>query len=304
MVSPLTTECLRACGRLVFAAFAAAILAGCAVNNPEFDAAWARAGQPQTTAGKAAAGKAPVVGRYKLGAPYEAAGLWYVPAVEKNYDETGMASWYGQGFDGKPTANGEIFDASLPSAAHATLPMPSVVEVTNLENGKAMQLRLNDRGPFKPGRILDLSPAAARELGFYEKGSAKVRVRYVGVAPLDPRDGRPMTARSEPVPRSFPGGLPPEAAPPPQPVIAPPLGPPPGDGFVVQAGAFSDRGRAGRVAAAVSKAGPAEIRPLERDGSTLYRVVIGYWRDPEAARAARETIAGLGYAEAKVVKAF
>ncbi len=292
---------------------AAAVLGGCAIHDPQFEAEWNRAG----AGGAQASSKPPVIGRYKLGAPYEAAGLWYVPAVDARYNETGVASWYGMDFDGKSTANGERFDINVASAAHPTLPLPSLVEVTNLENGKKLRVRLNDRGPFKPGRIVDLSPAAARELGFFDKGSAKVKVRYVGPASLDPRDPRPLTANSDMTPPIFPGTKPelPASAPAaPSAPLAPPViaaapsapvrTAPLGEGFVVQAGAFSDRTRADRVAAAVSKAGPAEIRPLERDGGTLYRVVIGYWQDPEAARAARETVAGLGYPEAKVTKAF
>ena len=133
-------------------------------------------------------------GRYKVGAPYQAGGLWYVPAEQPGYDETGLASWYGDALHGKPTANGEIFDMRAVSAAHATLPMPCLVEVTNLENGRHMVVRLNDRGPYHPGRIIDLSRAGAEQLGFYLKGTAKVRVRYVGPAPLDGGAAEPSFA--------------------------------------------------------------------------------------------------------------
>lgn len=121
---------------------------------------------------------------YKVGKPYQVGGIWYVPREQPDYDETGVASWYGPGFHTKATANGETFDQALVSAAHTTLPLPSWVEVTNLENGRRMEVRVNDRGPFVAGRIIDLSQEAARRLGFEQKGVARVRVRYLGPAQL------------------------------------------------------------------------------------------------------------------------
>ena len=117
--------------------------------------------------------------QYKIGEPYEVFGKWYYPERDLRYDKTGIASWYGDEWAGKLTANGEIFEPSLVSAAHKTLPMPSVVRVTNLENGKSLVVRLNDRGPFVAGRIIDLSTEAARRLGFLKKGIAKVRVQIL-----------------------------------------------------------------------------------------------------------------------------
>ena len=117
---------------------------------------------------------------YKIGNPYKINGQWYYPAVDYQYDETGMASWYGPGFHGKTTANGEVFDQNKISAAHRTLPMPSVVKVTNLENGMVLNnVRINDRGPFARNRIIDLSKKAAEELGFIKNGVAKVRVEIL-----------------------------------------------------------------------------------------------------------------------------
>lgn len=117
---------------------------------------------------------------YKIGAPYQVDGRWYVPKVDENYDETGVASWYGDAFQGKLTANGEVFDKGRISAAHKTLPLPTLAEVENLENGRKIVVRVNDRGPFVGDRIIDLSHAAADELGFTAKGLARVRVRYAG----------------------------------------------------------------------------------------------------------------------------
>lgn len=121
-------------------------------------------------------------GVYKVGEPYQVGGIWYVPREQPDYDVTGVASWYGDAFNQKPTANGEIFDMGGISAAHTTLPLPSMVEVTNLDNGRKLVVRVNDRGPFVGGRVIDLSHAAARELGYDQQGLARVRVRYVGPA--------------------------------------------------------------------------------------------------------------------------
>ena len=117
---------------------------------------------------------------YKIGTPYKINGKWYYPAVDYDYEEIGIASWYGPGFHGKKTANGEIFDQNKVSAAHRTLPMPSIVRVTNLNNGKVLQkVRINDRGPFAGNRIIDLSKKAAQELGFVNTGIAKVKVEIL-----------------------------------------------------------------------------------------------------------------------------
>ncbi len=117
---------------------------------------------------------------YKIGTPYKINGKWYYPAVDYDYEEIGIASWYGPGFHGKKTANGEIFDQNKVSAAHRTLPMPSVVRVTNLDNGKVLpKVRINDRGPFAGNRIIDLSKKAAKELGFVNTGIARVKVEIL-----------------------------------------------------------------------------------------------------------------------------
>ena len=131
-----------------------------------------------------------VQGVYKVGKPYSINGVTYVPSEDHSYDKVGMASWYGPDFHGKQTANGELFDMDAISAAHPTLPMPSYVHVTNLRNGRTMLVRVNDRGPYKPGRIIDLSRRTAQLLGFDRNGVTEIRVRYAGLAPLDPKDDR------------------------------------------------------------------------------------------------------------------
>jgi rare lipoprotein A len=118
-------------------------------------------------------------GKYKVGKPYQISGVWYYPQVDYGYDETGIASWYGPGFHGKKTANGETYDQNALTAAHRTLPMPSLVEVTNLQNGRSLRLTVNDRGPFAHGRIIDVSRRASQLLGFHRRGTARVRVRIL-----------------------------------------------------------------------------------------------------------------------------
>ncbi len=113
---------------------------------------------------------------YKVGKPYKIKGIWYHPQIDYGYVEEGVASWYGPGFHGKATANGETYDQNDMTAAHRTLPMPSIVRVTNLDNGRSIKLRINDRGPFAQGRIIDLSRRGAQLLGFYNAGTAPVRV--------------------------------------------------------------------------------------------------------------------------------
>ena len=119
------------------------------------------------------------VRNYKVGTPYEVAGKWYYPAEDYSYREEGIASWYGPGFHGKRTANGEIYDMNAITAAHKTLPMPSVVKVINLENSRSMLVRINDRGPFVDGRIIDLSRRTAQLLGVEKQGTARVLVEFV-----------------------------------------------------------------------------------------------------------------------------
>ena len=118
-------------------------------------------------------------GRYKVGTPYQIKNVWYYPKIDYEYNETGIASWYGPNFHQKLTANGEIFDQNAITAAHRTLPMPSIVRVTNLENGRSLIVRINDRGPFAHGRIIDLSRRSAQLLGFARKGTAKTRVQIL-----------------------------------------------------------------------------------------------------------------------------
>lgn len=123
--------------------------------------------------------EAPEQPGYKVGNPYQIQGIWYYPKENYEYDETGIASWYGAQFHGRPTANGETYDMNALTAAHRTLPMPSFVRVTNLENGRSLILKVNDRGPFARSRILDVSRRGSQLLGFNKTGTARVRVQIM-----------------------------------------------------------------------------------------------------------------------------
>src|SRR5205823_14385385 len=139
-------------------AFAGASLAACATTGPS--SGYARV-SPPTRSPRPPASTAR--GTMK---PYQVNGIWYQPREDPGYDQTGIASWYGAQFHNRQTADGELFDMNLASGAHKTLPLPCIVEVTNLENGRMIRLRVNDRGPFVEGRIIDLSRQAAKDLGF------------------------------------------------------------------------------------------------------------------------------------------
>jgi rare lipoprotein A len=133
-------------------------------------------------------------GTYRIGKPYTVGGRVYVPEEDPDYRAEGMASWYGDDFHGRLTANGEVFDMTSLTAAHPTLPIPSYARVTNLRNGKSLIVRVNDRGPYHGNRLIDVSNKAAELLDFKGNGVAKVRVEYVGRAPLEGSDDRQLIA--------------------------------------------------------------------------------------------------------------
>jgi rare lipoprotein A len=133
-------------------------------------------------------------GTYRIGKPYVVAGRLYVPEEDVNYRAEGLASWYGDDFHGRLTANGEVFDMASLTAAHPTLPMPCYARVTNMANGKSLIVRVNDRGPYHGNRVIDVSHKAAELLDFKSNGVARVRVEYVGRAPLEGSDDRQLIA--------------------------------------------------------------------------------------------------------------
>jgi rare lipoprotein A len=253
-------------------------------------------------------------GIYKVGQPYQIDGTWYYPAEDWNYDETGIASWYGEQFHGKYTANGEVFDLNQVTAAHRTLPMPTVVRVTNLDNGRSIAVRVNDRGPYARGRIIDMSRRAAQLLGFEGQGTAKVHVQImvpesIQVASLAGRRGTEPALAAAPPPQAAP--VPPVAAEPlpappgvsvaankPVPLPTPPapqsLPPQPGQpiaeaplpervqvvpvqptGIYIQAGAFANADRAVQLKARLEKYGPVNVTTAKVSGMNMYRVRVG-----------------------------
>jgi rare lipoprotein A len=137
-------------------------------------------------------------GRDQVGRPYKVKGKWYYPKEDRNYAKVGAASWYGDAFHGRLTANGEIYDMTHLTAAHPTMPLPSYARVTNTKNGASVIVRVNDRGPYANGRIVDLSKRAAELLDYTHAGVAKVKVEYIGRAPLDGQDDRYLMASYRP----------------------------------------------------------------------------------------------------------
>jgi rare lipoprotein A len=137
-------------------------------------------------------------GRDQLGKPYQVRGKWYYPKEDKRYAKVGLASWYGDAFHGRLTANGEVYDMTHLTAAHPTMPLPSYARVTNLKTGSSVIVRVNDRGPYHEGRIIDVSERAAQMLDYANIGTAQVKVEYVGRAPLDGNDDQYLMASYHP----------------------------------------------------------------------------------------------------------
>jgi rare lipoprotein A len=262
---------------------------------------------------------------YKIGKPYQVKGVWYYPAEDFNYSETGIASWYGDEFGGRPTASGEIFEPNEISAAHRTLPLPSIVRITNLDNGRALAVRINDRGPFAHGRIIDLSRRAAQLLGFYQNGTAKVRVEILEEESraLAAAAGRPDSGAGKPqaapastvVAEALPGSAPPpakQANPPGVSAVSLVGAAPVLDGQViqvpvrptniyVQAGAFTSYDNARQLVARLSAMGPARVTPTQIGSQRFYRVRLGPIATVEQADAVLASVIGGGHPEARIV---
>ena len=254
-------------------------------------------------------------GRYKVGSPYVVAGVTYYPQENPDYDVTGIASWYGKPFHGRDTANGEIYDMNLLTAAHKTLPMPVFIRVTNLENGRALELRVNDRGPFVNSRIIDVSRRAAQLLGFFKQGTAKVRVQIISDTNTKGRIiARGTTTKEERDAVKAAPIVAVEVA-----VLAPPAGvavapaPAPEQKQIsqkkiakfpemyVQAGAFRLYENALKLKAQLGGMGPTKISSVLVDGQEFFRVRIG----PLASvNLADQTLAGMiqsGYTVSRII---
>jgi len=239
-------------------------------------------------------------GGYKVGGPYQIDGRWYTPEDNLGYNEVGMASWYGPKFHGRTTANGERFDQNALTAAHPTLPMPSLVQVTNLSNGRSVTLRVNDRGPFSGNRIIDVSKRAAEVLGFRREGTARVRVTILADESLALRRGGTAPAG---------GPIPTPAAALMQQVtgISPALpatqvSAANGGRWYIQAGAFSDPVNASRVASHLRAFAPAALSPITTDaGLSLMRVRLGPVDDSRQAARLLQVVRSSGYPGARLV---
>jgi len=280
----------------------------------------------------------PAIGTYKVGQPYEVNGRRYYPKADYDYNKTGIASWYGPKFHGQTTANGETFNQNALTAAHPTLPMPSMVKVTNLENGRQLEVRINDRGPYARGRIIDVSARAAELLGFKDEGTAKVRVKLIESdsrklaavardsggdadtprsAPTgaveqarldgeagetaDGADGTNGTSATVTAPTDGNDGLPMTGGiPRPSPDVT----------YVavdedarifIQAGAFVKYGNARRLSAKLAKLGPTRIEPANVNDRKFYRVRMGPVANVAAADDLLADLADHGHPEAEVV---
>ena len=279
---------------------------------------------------------APDQGAYKVGKPYKIGKVWYYPSVNYQYQETGIASWYGPNFHGNKTANGERFDQNSISAAHRTLPLPSMVRVTNLENGRAIRVLVNDRGPFAHGRIIDLSKRAAQLLGFVGKGTAKVRVEIIAdesrrlALAYGRGAGQVQVARAgngshastkkpaiRPAPRvSVTRGPLSGAAPRPAAAAKSPVrtvsAKPQADGRIiqepvgvtrmyVQAGTFARYDNANRLRARLSVLGPTRILAVTNDKQQLFRVRVGPIKNLKHADGILEQVIGAGLTNAQII---
>ncbi len=238
---------------------------------------------------------------YKVGAPYEVKGKWYAPAHQPDYVEEGVASWYGEEFHGRETANGETFDVGLMTAAHPTLALPSMVKVENLDNGKSITVRVNDRGPFVEGRIIDLSKAAAEKLGMMKTGKANVRVSFVGLAPITPPEASGVyIAKAAPTDRVQTAALDPVPAAPAQRAVAGNLTP---GAYAIQAGAFSKLDNAKRLSTQLASAGTVQVLPALVNGVQLYKVMVGQFDSRYDAERTLEKVQDLGVPNARVISA-
>lgn len=267
-------------------------------------------------------------GNFKVGNPYNVDGQYYYPEEKYSMTETGIASWYGPGFHGKRTANGERFDTGELTAAHKTLQMPSLIRVTNLDNGRSLILRVNDRGPFSRGRVLDVSERAADLLGFKNIGTAKVKVQVLEkesrqlaamakagqdtrgfevamnqnrVPPMQPPPAAPepissvQLASAQQPPQALIGGIEGHTSTDgrfmPDPVVT--QLPVTKTSIYVQAGSFSMENNALALSQKLSTIGPAKVFPAEVNGKPYYRVRVGpYRRVEEADFALAQVISG------------
>ena len=216
-------------------------------------------------------------------------GRWYYPKEDYSYSEVGVASWYGEDFHAKKTANGEIYDMNTLTAAHRTLPLPSIVRVTNLENGRSLVLRVNDRGPYAKDRIIDISKRGAQLLGYQTKGVTKVRVDL-------------MVEESKALKAALLGQKVPDIDPIPMMKTATSEENSTNTVYYVQAGSFSQKDLADNLYLRLSKLSKGEVKPVDVSGNTFYRVRVGPFSYQEEAEIMLGKIRDYGIYDARIVK--
>lgn len=279
-------------------------------------------------------------GRYKVGTPYKIGGRTYRPSEQPAYNRVGVASWYGEMFHGRYTANGEIYDMNALTAAHPTLPIPTYARVTNLQNGRSIVVRVNDRGPYAHDRIIDMSRRSAQALDFQRNGTARVRVQYMGRAPLDGNDSLERRVfASQPWARHAslkqPGGrknsrtqlaqavqkemradpmvvgsIPEEAAMPSRTAqwatnardASAPVIPNARQTHIVQAASFQNEEFAHTLRRKLASLGPASVVPAQVAGRTWYRVRLGPYSERHDADEVLRAVVSSGSADARIMR--
>lgn len=217
----------------------------------------------------------------------------FSPVPEAGFREAGVASWYGPGFEGQPTASGEVFDPMALTGAHPTLPLPSLVEVTNTANGRRIVIRINDRGPFIGGRIVDVSQKVAGLLGFEEAGEAEVELRYIG--PAGQSDGsRAVEVRPAPVAAAVPAATRPAQVVASSRTAYDSLGDT--RSYYVQTGSFADIGNARTLAERIEAVASVTIVPARVNGADYFRVMAGPVEGKAAAEDLRDQLSRSGIA--------
>jgi rare lipoprotein A len=315
---------------ILVASLAAAVTACRSGNGEQLGERVVPLGQPVPKGG----------GGYRIGSAYQIAGVWYQPQEDPRYDRVGTASWYGELFHGRRTANGEIYDMDRLSAAHPTLPLPVYARVTNLQNNRSIVVRINDRGPYANDRIIDLSRRSADLLGYRNKGTAQVRVQFLARAPLNGDDsyerrylanqrwmiyaanGDDKTRQDPILVGSLPkgavvaknSGSKAETKPPPKAAARnealPTKTPHPrakseiatGDGrILIQAGSFKSKDNADKARAQLAAIAPVDVTPIAVGADTYFRVRIGPFSTDRDAQSALARAEEAGYSGAKIV---
>ena len=224
----------------------------------------------------------------KVGNPYKVSGKWYYPKEEHGYDAVGIASWYGKQFHGKPTANGETYNMNSLTAAHKTLPLPTNVKVTNLQNGRSIIVRVNDRGPFVGDRLIDLSRRAAQILGFTNQGTTKVRIQALNGRGEVVKPRKRLTTNTYVSPEQKP--------------VRQKIEPVSTGNLLVQAGSFKEKDNAHSRIRELANAGiKANITQALVNGVMYFRVVIGNFSNRGGAETTLERVQARGFYDARII---